>query len=270
MSRHHALLTRAPHKSRPALTVMGDISLAQMRVHEICGLARRTLAVWIADAVQRSGPGPVIWVSPPWERDDLFATGLAQICAPERFLFVRPKRAEDILWTLEEVLRSGAVPLVVGDLPGFPSLTQVRRMHLAAEAGAEALGGKPLGLLLTPGQSGATSESAAGGVSGGAPGVETRWSLTPAHTPETPGWRLTRLRARTAPVRSWRVQQGADGPELLSVSAPDRLPPDKIPPDTQAPDTQAPDTCAGSAPSSVSAPPPAFAPTAANGRSNRR
>lgn len=207
MSRHHALLSRAPHRSRPALAVTGELSLTRMRVHELCGRARRTLAAWIAAAVQAQESGPVIWVAPAWESERLFGSGLAMICAPERFLFVTPTRAEDILWTLEEVLRSGAAPLVVGDLPGLPSLTQVRRMHLAAEAGAEAMGGKPLGLLLTP------------GLEGGAPGVESRWKLDPAHQPEAAGWALTRLRARTAPVKRWQVRDGPRGPDLAAPPA---------------------------------------------------
>ncbi|MGY3439171.1 MULTISPECIES: ImuA family protein [unclassified Marinovum] len=203
MSRHLALLTRAPDQGRPALSVMGELSLAQMRVHELCGRARRTLAAWIAGAVQRESSGPVIWVAPAWEADRLYGPGMVAFCKPERFIFVSPKRPEDILWTLEEVLRSGAVPLVVGDLPGLPNLTQVRRMHLAAEAGAKAQGSAPLGLLLTP------------GTTGGAPGVESRWKLDPAHHPEAERWRLARLRARTAPVRDWQVRLGASGPELV-------------------------------------------------------
>lgn len=198
-----AFLSRAPHRDKPALSVMGELSLVRMRVHELCGRTRRTLAIWIAGAVQRAEAGPVIWVTPDWETDGLFGPGMAGLCHPERFLFVHARRPEDILWTLEEVLRSGAVPLVVGDLPGLPSLTQVRRMHLAAEAGAAELGGAPLGLLLTAGPE------------GGAPGVESRWALDPAHRPEAEGWRLTRLRARTAPVKGWDVTMSAAGAVVI-------------------------------------------------------
>ena len=60
MSRPHALLTRAPHQARPALSVMGELSFAQMRVHELCGRARRTLALMIA--AQAGAPG--IWIAP--------------------------------------------------------------------------------------------------------------------------------------------------------------------------------------------------------------
>ena len=88
------------------------------------------------------------------------------------------------------------VPLVVVDLDAPPELTAVRRLHLAAEAGALRGGAAPLALLLTPGN-------------GGAPGIETRWRLAPA-----PGWggasasgrwQLSRARARMAPERTWEA-----------------------------------------------------------------
>lgn len=197
------LLKRAPDRARPQLDLAPGISLTQARLHEACGRARRTFAMWLATQAQ----GPVFWVAPLWLPDQLNPEGVQQLLNPGRITFISPRRPEDVLWTMEEVLRSGAVPLCVADIPGLPGLTAVRRMHLAAENGAaERNGPPPLGLLLTPGD-------------GGAQGVESRWQMDPAHVPGREGWRLTRVRARTDPVKSWAVQRGQKGLEITPNDA---------------------------------------------------
>ena len=188
------LLSRHGHRPRPGVAFMGDLALATARVHEVCGAARRTFALTVAGAME----GPVLWIAPGWAAERLNPDGMGRLAAPGRLLFATPRRAEDLLWTMEEALRAGAVPLVVVDLPEPPGLTPVRRLHLAAETGAAEGACRPLGLILTP--------------QGGAPGVETRWSLAPRH----PGtreerWEMRRLRARTLPEAVWTVAAGADG-----------------------------------------------------------
>ncbi|MFK7874239.1 MAG: ImuA family protein [Paracoccaceae bacterium] len=164
-----------------------ELRLIYGRVHEACGTARRTMALWLAAQTE----GPVVWIGPSWNKDRLNPEGMTDWVDPGRFIFVDAVRAEDVLWSLEESLRSGAVRLVVGDLPGLPGLTQVRRLHLAAETGGKEGPHLPLGLILTPDQ-------------GGAQGVETRWHLNPDHhATQQRQWRLKRLRARTAPPATW-------------------------------------------------------------------
>ncbi|NVO54967.1 hypothetical protein HW561_04080 [Rhodobacteraceae bacterium B1Z28] len=185
------LLGQRPARAAPGLTLHNEITLQLGRVHEACGPARRSFAMWLAGQAQ----GPVLWISPAWEAGQLNPDGMMPFADPARFLFVRPTRAEDLLWCMEEALRSGAIPLVIGDLPGPPGLTPIRRMHLAAEQGGT-MGQAPLGLLLTPGD-------------GGAQGIETRWHMAATHQDEARRWALTRRRARALPPVSWQATQTA-------------------------------------------------------------
>ena len=198
----HALHPRAPARATPCLPLLPEAGqhgvghgLALGRVHEACGPARHRFALWVAAQTT----GAVIWIAPDWGADRLNPCGMMPFIDPARLILVQPKRAEDVLWSMEEVLRSGTVALAIADLPGLPALTPVRRMHLAAEAGGTKGGPTPLGLLLTPGM-------------GGAQGVESRWHLSPDHRARPGAWTLTRLRARMAPEQSWQVVRSAGQP----------------------------------------------------------
>ncbi|MBP0482558.1 ImuA family protein [Sagittula salina] len=197
------LPTRAPHRSPPRIVLdqgmPDELAFRLSRVHELCGSARRTLALQIAARIG----GPLVWIAPEHTTEQLCAQALLQLgpgykpaagadpqLDPGRLLFVTPSRRTDLLWAMEEALKDGAALLVVAELDAPPGMTPVRRLHLAAEAGTAAGTTPPLGLILTPGD-------------GGAPGIETRWRCTPCHAPERPGWRLDRLRARMMPPRSW-------------------------------------------------------------------
>ncbi|WP_281289593.1 ImuA family protein [Maritimibacter fusiformis] len=196
-------LSRAPHRPARSQPFLDGLGLAPARVHEAHGPARHMFAMLVA----RATAGPVFWIAPGWQADRLYAPGMVRLGVdPGRVTFVTAHHARDLLWTLEEVLRAGVVPLTIADLPGPPALTPMRRLNLAAEAGAEAAGQAPLGLILTP--------------EGAAPGAESRWRMAPAHgaAPDDAGpeaeqtaWVLARERARDAPPRRWRVRPaGAD------------------------------------------------------------
>lgn len=190
-----ALLSRRPHQPPPSVTLGDpDISLPLGRVHELCGPARRTLALGLAARVGT----PVIWIDTAKAPETLNPDGIAEMLPPGNLLFVRAEREATALWAMEEALRAGCAPVVVADLPAPPAMTPVRRLHLAAETGCGAGHCRPLGLLLTP-------------EDGGAPGIETRWSLHPAHTAEHRRWILARLRARMAPPRHWLMERTLHG-----------------------------------------------------------
>jgi protein ImuA len=140
----------------------------------------------------------VIWITTLKTFETLNPDAMADHAEPGNVVFVQAARSADLLWAMEETLRSGCAPVVVGDLPAPPAMTPVRRLHLAAETGCGAGLCRPLGLLLTPEE-------------GGAPGIETRWGLTPAYQSGLPRWTLSRLRARMAPPRDWVMQMGPSG-----------------------------------------------------------
>jgi protein ImuA len=199
-----ARLTRDTHRhDRPVVRLLDCFELVAARAHEVCGPARRRLALWVA----RGMDGPVLWVRAAWHPDRLHMAGVAGEIAPGRLVFVEARRGEDLLWCGEEALRAGAAPLVVLDLPEPPGLTPVRRLHLAAEQGLEASGRAPLCLIVTPGD-------------GGAAGVESRWQLTPDHAGRGGmGWHLRRLRARDAPPAVWPVVRDRTGEMRVTQAA---------------------------------------------------
>jgi protein ImuA len=204
---HHDLHGPRPHPVQPFPGTLG-LGLLRGRVHEFCGPARVALAAMIL----RESRGAVIWISPGWQSERIYAAGLVAYADPARLIYARARRAEDLLWAAEEALRSGAAPVVVVELPDLPGLTPVRRLHLAAEAGAEMARHRgrlpPLGLLLTPGM-------------GGAQGVESRWHLAARPSGTTlidtrEAWALSRLRARMEPPASWHLARDMAGQITLS------------------------------------------------------
>lgn len=199
-----SLLSRHAHRPRPGVEFLPGLSLTVTRAHEFCGPARRTLALMVARATE----GPVFWVRPGWGHDRLHGEGILRLINPGRLTFVSPQRPEDLLWSMEEILRAGCVPLVICECPGIPHLTPIRRLHLAAETAAREQRLSPLGVLLIAGQ-------------GGAQGVESRWHMAPDHETGRMRWQLERRRARMEPPKSWAVEQtgtrfslqtGADAP----------------------------------------------------------
>jgi protein ImuA len=131
--------------------------IAPARVHEATGRGRLAFALALAGGLS----GPVLWVQDARRRDGLYAPGLAAFLDPARIVLARPTGPLPVLQSVEEALRSGAVPLVVAELAEAPDLTASRRLQLAAGTG----GGR--GLCLIPGERLRTNAA------------ETRWRAEP-------------------------------------------------------------------------------------------
>ncbi len=147
----------------------------------------------------------------------LYGPGLAAFgLAPRRLIVARGRSEIEVLWAMEEGLRSGAPAVVLGEvgnlLPGA-----ARRLQLAAKAGGVT------GLLLN----GVTGADGAGGVVPLGPAV-TRWRVSAATQTgagASPRWWVELLRCRGSPQHgapaAWFVEwcDGTTG-RFVVVAAP--------------------------------------------------
>jgi protein ImuA len=149
----------------------------------------------------RLGPGTLLWCrqssggdAPP------YAPALAAWFDPARLLMVTARRGEDLFWAMEEGLRCPGIAAVMGETRAADP-TAGRRLSLAAEKS-----GVPV-LLLRPQPGPAQSVCA------------TRWRITSAPSPSTPGlndlggprWKVELRRNRfgtpsAAEIPSWLVE----------------------------------------------------------------
>ena len=120
------------------------------------------------DAPRREVPvleSQVLWCASAVDAAELGRPSGAGLAAlgldPRRLIVVEPAKAADVLWTLEEGLKAGALALVLGQLPAI-DLTPARRLALAAA------GSRTPCLLLTHPRAPV------------APATSTRWRIAPA------------------------------------------------------------------------------------------
>jgi len=116
---------------------------ARGALHEIMGMgggeedgalaaafAATILGRLAASPTSPSHEGMVLWCLP---RPDLYGPGLAAHgLDPERVVLVRTSRDAEILWAIEEGLRSPGIAAVVGEVGTLPAVAS-RRLQLAAE-----------------------------------------------------------------------------------------------------------------------------------------
>ncbi len=155
----NALDTGACHEIKPASSKAASRAAA---LAFALALARRRLGGAI-----RGGKGlpRILWCSSPrtiLDAGGLYPPGLVRFgIDASSLLMVDARRDDDVLWVLEEGLRSGSLVLAIGALSSI-DLTPARRLSLAARDGATPL------LMLTSARSAASAATA------------TRWRINPA------------------------------------------------------------------------------------------
>jgi protein ImuA len=188
--------------------------------HELRGVAAEAeegvaAAGFLAGILARlAPPRPVLWCLP---NPDLYPPGLAFYgLAPERLILLRARGEAELLWAMEEGLRSAALAAVVGELDQLSSASS-RRLQLASESTGVT------GFALRRPRRGrcAAEEPLA---------AATRWrvSALPARDAGMPGlsrprWRLELLRCRGGRPGIWEVEAGnAQGHVSLATELADR------------------------------------------------
>ena len=169
--------------------------LPRASLHEIIGGDGAASGFCAALLARLAGDrGSVLWCR---RGRDLYGPGLAAFgLDPGRLIVVRGRTPTDILWAMEEGLRSGSLAAVLGETDGIGP-TAARRLQLAAEAGR-------VTALLLRSAHGKTAPAVTRWRISAAPGVPAKGhegahgSLTGAGAP---WWRVELLRCR-APGRA--------------------------------------------------------------------
>jgi protein ImuA len=189
--------------------------LPRIGIHEVIA-ARGAGAGFAAALAGRLGAGagadlgPVLWVA---RQAELYGPGLARFgLAPERLILVQAGSESDLLWAMEEGLRTPGLVAVVGELHAL-DLTAARRLQLAAEAG----GGTGLALRPEESQTGAGAACSRWRVKAwpSGQGEETGWTC----------WRLAleRCRGVAGAPADWIVEcRDATGDFALAAETGDR------------------------------------------------
>lgn len=167
---------------------MQDLSLffppTNGRTHEICGAGAYMFAFALAARLGNY----TMWVRESWEANHINPTGFSDFVSPSELTVCHTGNQIETLSVAEEVLRSGAVSLLVMQMTKPLGLTQGRRLQLAARDG------QSTGLAII-------SEGM------GSNAAETRWRCTPVFASSDSTlqkWELTKNKSGTLGI--WHVR----------------------------------------------------------------
>ncbi len=182
--------------------ILPEGGLARGAVHEVTGDAAGGFAAMVAGRLAC----PVLWCRDAADRAVLYGPGLGVFgLNPARVIVARCQGRTDLLWAMEEGLRTRALAAVIGEPPGIVDLTASRRLQLAAETG----GG--LGIVVNP----------EGGFAASA--LESRWRINaaPAGDAVRPRWQVTLERSRGGARNAhWIVERDEETGDFAVVAAP--------------------------------------------------
>jgi len=165
------------------------------------GAVAAAFAAALLARLTRRHDGPVLWCL---ATGDLYAPGLAaRGLAPECLIVARCRDDSDILWAMEEGLRSAALAAVLGEI-GTLAPTAGRRLQLACEAGGVT------GFVLRRWRTAGTAASQRGAPSA----AVTRWRVAAAPSRATgepglglPLWRVELVRCRGGAPAAWLMEE---------------------------------------------------------------
>ena len=177
-----------------------NLFLKMGKIHEACGPAKIRIAILLASKTE----GLIVWVRLKWENTDLNMEGISSWFSPKRLLLINVNNKNDLLFAIEEILRSGISNLTIAELPHIPNALQMRRLNLSMKKGGLYNGPNTnIGLILTPNK-------------GGAPNIDSRWYASPlpcwscspnkTYTPPKEKWYVNRLFSRTEPNKEWSIE----------------------------------------------------------------
>jgi protein ImuA len=193
-------------------THLPSFGLARDALHEIAGVgvdreqaaaAAAFAGLWLA---RLPAAAPVLWIvrATGAAAIDLYAHGLRrQGVDPSRLILVAVRRNEEVLWAMEEGLKTKRLGAVVGEVARL-DLTASRRLQLAAESsGVMAIALRRWRLAREADRDSAQPIAAV-----------TRWKIAalPAESTAEPG-----LNARRWRVELWRCRGARPGQWLLEV-----------------------------------------------------
>ena len=186
--------------------------LPQAALHEINGTAA-AMGFTAALAGRLAGSKPILWCrSSRNETGSVYGPGLLLFgLNPEQVVFVEAKKKQDLLWAMEEGLRSGQPALVIGEVEAV-SFVASRRLQLAAEVGG--VTAFLLNTVVTKRICEKVATTSATTV------ALTRWVVSAEARDDSqinttchPRWRVDLVHCRAGVQQSWLVEWNNEGPD---------------------------------------------------------